>query len=191
MTKKKKSVFGFDAIEQIAVSSENSEQRHEDDSNKVNTKTEQGKGTGKRSRKREQAAGSGNRKTGPEQTDGSGNRKTGPEQTDGSGSRTTEPEQTDGSGNGKTGPEQTDGSGSRTTEPEQTDGSKEGFIEQFKEKATRKTVEETHRRQTYLIDNELIKRLDRLARRQPKGFKTAVVNEGIRRVLDEIEGKSY
>lgn len=52
------------------------------------------------------------------------------------------------------------------------------------------TVEETHKRQTYLIDKDLIRRLERLAKRQPKGFKTAVVNEGIRRVLDEIEQKS-
>lgn len=165
MTKKKKSVFGFNEIEQMAASMEDNKQQQGDDLNKVNRETEQGKGTVTRGRKREQ-------------TDGSGNGKTGPDKTDGSVNRETNAEQTDGSENRKTGPDQTDGSGS-------------GFIEQFKEKTTRKTVEETHRRQTYLIDKELIKRLDRLARRQPKGFKTAVINEGIRRVLDEVEGKSF
>lgn len=137
MTKKKKSVFGFDAIEQMAASSEDNKPQQGNDLNKVNTKTEQEGGTVKRNSEGEQA----------------------------------------------------DGSGDGTMKPKQENETGNGFIEQFKEKATRKTVEDTHRRQTYLIHKELIKRLDRLARRQPKGFKTAVINEGIRRVLDEVEGK--
>lgn len=101
----------------------------------------------------------------------------------------TEPENKKGIGKSNSETEQTDGLGNGTTEPKHTDGSGNGFIEQFKEKTTRKKVEETHRRQTYLINKELIKRLDRLARRESKGFKTALVNEGIRRLLNEVEGQ--
>jgi predicted DNA-binding protein len=68
------------------------------------------------------------------------------------------------------------------------DMSGKNFLEQFHKKASRPTVEETHRRATFLIENELLERLNRLASDRPRGFKTAVVNEGIRRVLDEIEG---
>lgn len=68
-------------------------------------------------------------------------------------------------------------------------GNDQGFIEMFREKTKRKTVEETHKRQTFLIDKELIRRLDRLAKRNPRGFKTALVNEGISRMLNEIEKK--
>lgn len=64
---------------------------------------------------------------------------------------------------------------------------RKSFTEKFEEKKKQKTVKETHKRQTYLIDNNLIHRLNRLANEQPKGFKTAVVNEGIRQMLDEIE----
>ena len=72
-------------------------------------------------------------------------------------------------------------------ESEQESGQEKGFMEQFQKKVSRPTVEQTHRRQTYLIHKELISRLERISKGQPKGFKTAVVNEGIRRVLDEIE----
>ena len=74
-------------------------------------------------------------------------------------------------------------------ETEQESGQEKGFMEQFQKKISRPTVEQTHRRQTYLIHKELISRLERISRGQPKGFKTAVVNEGIRRVLDEIEAQ--
>jgi hypothetical protein len=73
------------------------------------------------------------------------------------------------------------------TEKQQGVEQEKGFMEQFQKKIRRPTIEETHQRQTYLIDKNLLSRLDRIAKNQPKGFKTAVVNEGIRRVLDEIE----
>lgn len=51
----------------------------------------------------------------------------------------------------------------------------------------RKTVEETHTRQTYLIRNDLLKRLNRAARRKRKGYKTRFVNLAIERLLDDLE----
>ncbi|MFD1394400.1 hypothetical protein ACFQ40_01220 [Kroppenstedtia eburnea] len=124
----------------------------------------------------DQGGDSGKMNIGTEQEDGKGKRKTKKEQGKGRVNKGNKTKKGNQSENGTTGIEQR---------------SETGFIEQFKERTTRKTVEETHRRQTYLIENDLIKRLDKLARRQPKGFKTAVVNEGIRRVLDEVEGKSF
>lgn len=61
------------------------------------------------------------------------------------------------------------------------------FLEQFQEKENRPTVEETHKRATFLIEQELLERMDRLASGRARGFKTALVNEAIRRMLDEIE----
>jgi len=77
--------------------------------------------------------------------------------------------------------------GNRENEQDTEQG--KSFMEQFQKKINRPTVEQTHRRQTYLIHKELISRLERISKGQPKGFKTAVVNEGIRRVLDEIEAQ--
>lgn len=64
----------------------------------------------------------------------------------------------------------------------------QSFLAKFQTKK-KPTVEETHTRQTYLIRNDLIKRLEKIAKKQDRGFKTALVNEGIKRLLDELEGK--
>ncbi|MED0737848.1 hypothetical protein [Aneurinibacillus thermoaerophilus] len=63
------------------------------------------------------------------------------------------------------------------------------FIDSFLEKKKKATVEETHTRQTFLIHNELLKRMNKAARGRERGFKTALVNEAIKRILDEIEAK--
>lgn len=168
MTEKKPGVFGFDAIEAGGDQG--------GDSGKMNIGTEQEDGKGKRKTKKEQGKGRVNKGNKTKKGDGSGKQGISGESGEGTVNRIPNPKNGNQSENGTTGIEQR---------------SETGFIEQFKERTTRKTVEETHRRQTYLIENDLIKRLDKLARRQPKGFKTAVVNEGIRRVLDEVEGKSF
>lgn len=51
------------------------------------------------------------------------------------------------------------------------------------------TVEETHKRQTYLIDKDLIKRFDKLARKEGRGFKTLVINSLLESYLNEAEKK--
>jgi hypothetical protein len=109
------------------------------------------------------------------------------EQYDGTNNVFTETEQETSNDNTQYEYKQETDKGNRETEQEAGRG--KGFMEQFQKKVSRPTVEQTHRRQTYLIDKELISRLERLAKEQPKGFKTAVVNEGIRRVLDEIEAQ--
>ncbi|GEN35938.1 hypothetical protein [Aneurinibacillus danicus] len=63
------------------------------------------------------------------------------------------------------------------------------FIDSFLEKKKKATVEDTHTRQTFLIHNDLLKRMNKAARGRERGFKTALVNEAIKRILDEIEAK--
>lgn len=58
----------------------------------------------------------------------------------------------------------------------------------FSKKAT---IEETHRRQTWLIKNELIERLERLAAGKPRGFKTKLINNAIEFAISELEKKNY
>lgn len=60
----------------------------------------------------------------------------------------------------------------------------EQFLKQFTEKVTK---EDTHTRQTWLIKNETIKRLDKLAKGKRKGFKTELVNQALESFLDRID----
>ncbi|MED2185343.1 hypothetical protein [Bacillus wiedmannii] len=62
----------------------------------------------------------------------------------------------------------------------------EQFLKQFTEKVTK---EDTHTRQTWLIKNETIRRLDKLAEEKKKGFKTELVNQALEMLLDLIEKK--
>lgn len=62
-------------------------------------------------------------------------------------------------------------------------------IEEFEKRMRRPTVEQTHTRQTWLINNELLRRLNKVARNQGRGFKTHLINYALERVLDELEGK--
>ena len=57
-------------------------------------------------------------------------------------------------------------------------------------KKTRQTVDMTHTRQTYLIRNDLIDRLERLAKKRDRGFKTHLINFALGEVLDELEKKN-
>lgn len=51
----------------------------------------------------------------------------------------------------------------------------------------RPLVEETSKRSTFLLDKELIERLDRAASGQKRGFKTWLVNKAIKEMLDRLE----
>ncbi|MGE6964187.1 hypothetical protein ACQKIW_31010 [Bacillus thuringiensis] len=62
----------------------------------------------------------------------------------------------------------------------------EQFLEQFSNNATK---EDTHTRQTWLIKNETIKRLDKLSKGKRKGFKTELVNQALEMFLHQIEDK--
>ncbi|MYL73049.1 hypothetical protein GLW00_19730 [Halobacillus litoralis] len=63
---------------------------------------------------------------------------------------------------------------------------KNNIMSMYDEKSKRKTVEETHTRTTFLFDNELKKRLDKLAKNK-RGFKTHFINSAIEALLDEME----
>ncbi|CDN33636.1 hypothetical protein [Bacillus thuringiensis] len=60
----------------------------------------------------------------------------------------------------------------------------EQFLKQFSKKITK---EDTHTRQTWLIKNETIKRLERLSKGKRKGFKTELVNQALEIFLHQIE----
>ncbi|MGV3463697.1 MAG: hypothetical protein ACO1OT_00190 [Heyndrickxia sp.] len=61
---------------------------------------------------------------------------------------------------------------------------------QQKEKDRKKlTFEMTHTRQTYFIKNDLIKKLNALAKKEKNGFKTYLVNYALEQVLNQIDNK--
>ncbi|PDZ42279.1 hypothetical protein [Bacillus wiedmannii] len=60
----------------------------------------------------------------------------------------------------------------------------EQFLKQFSKKITK---EDTHTRQTWLIKNDTIKRLERLSKGKRKGFKTELVNQALEIFLHQIE----
>ncbi|MCM3131110.1 MULTISPECIES: hypothetical protein [unclassified Paenibacillus] len=53
------------------------------------------------------------------------------------------------------------------------------------------TVEETHTRRTYLIDNKLLKELDKISKGKKKGFATKVINSGLRIVLELMKENKH
>jgi hypothetical protein len=54
-------------------------------------------------------------------------------------------------------------------------------------KPAKQTIEDTHTRQTYLIRNDLISRLERLSKGQRRGFKTEFVNDALELLLAKAE----
>lgn len=68
----------------------------------------------------------------------------------------------------------------------QTNPELEGFIK----KVSEPKAYELQKRQSYMIDLELIERMDRLAQVQGRGFKVWLVNQALKEKLDKLEGKS-
>ncbi|MBD1373830.1 hypothetical protein IC620_15910, partial [Hazenella sp. IB182357] len=62
------------------------------------------------------------------------------------------------------------------------------FVDEWKEFSKRKTVEDTHTRATFLVDNELLKRFNKLAKGK-RGFKSKLINKALSDALDKLEGK--
>lgn len=62
-------------------------------------------------------------------------------------------------------------------------------IAEFEKRLKKPTIEETHTRGTWLIRNDLLTRLNKLARHQQRGFKTYVVNYALETILDELENR--
>ena len=62
------------------------------------------------------------------------------------------------------------------------------ITELYDERKKKKTVEETHKRTTFLLRNDLAKRLDALSRNK-KGYKTLVLNQAVEAILNKLEKK--
>ncbi|WP_347552984.1 hypothetical protein ABFG93_22310 (plasmid) [Pseudalkalibacillus hwajinpoensis] len=63
------------------------------------------------------------------------------------------------------------------------------FWELLESKNKKLTMEDTHTRQTYLVRNDLVERLQQVSANQGKGFKTRAINFALEQLLDEIESK--
>lgn len=61
------------------------------------------------------------------------------------------------------------------------------FKSEFKEIMKKQRVEDTHERTTFLFRKDLKKRLDRISKKEGKGFKTRFMNKAIEVLLDEWE----
>lgn len=84
----------------------------------------------------------------------------------------------------------TQGSDNEVTE-EANKSSELAQIERTKERRKRleskMTVEETHTRSTFFVENELLKRLNKVAKKQKRGFKTSFINDAIDELLKDYE----
>jgi hypothetical protein len=58
----------------------------------------------------------------------------------------------------------------------------------YKERTSKKTVEETHTRTTFLLENTLLKRLNAVSAKK-KGLKTLILNKAVKAILDEMDKK--
>ncbi|WP_422406924.1 MULTISPECIES: hypothetical protein [Gammaproteobacteria] len=60
------------------------------------------------------------------------------------------------------------------------------LMEEYSKKKSKPTIEDTHKRVTFLLDRELNDRLNRLAEGK-NGFKTMFLNRAVKALLDELE----
>lgn len=63
---------------------------------------------------------------------------------------------------------------------------KANIMNSFEAKTKKKTVEDTHTRVTFLMDNETLERLNKIAKGK-RGLKTMVFNQAMKAILDELE----
>jgi len=80
--------------------------------------------------------------------------------------------------------EQLNGADNSNNEPEQEIVSYKQYL-----KTKPLTVEETHTRDTVLIENGLLREINKLAKRNGKGYKKWLYNTALRAFLDEMEDK--
>ncbi|GAA4703051.1 hypothetical protein [Brevibacillus fulvus] len=60
-----------------------------------------------------------------------------------------------------------------------------GIYENLTPPAKRRKFEDTHSRQTFYVQNDLIKKINKLAKKE-KGVKTRIVNEALRLYIDHL-----
>ncbi|WP_077324119.1 hypothetical protein [Virgibacillus siamensis] len=78
--------------------------------------------------------------------------------------------------------------GSKENESEEKNEDRSEKKNRLKSKFNEKKVEDSHSRRTFLVENELLKRLDKLAKNK-HGFKTEFINYAIESALDDIENE--
>lgn len=62
------------------------------------------------------------------------------------------------------------------------------LLEEFKASVkSRQTVEDTHTRKTFIVRNDLLRELDKLSKRQPRGFQMWFVNTAFERLIEELK----
>ncbi|MGH1111221.1 hypothetical protein [Bacillus paranthracis] len=62
----------------------------------------------------------------------------------------------------------------------------EDLMNEYTEKTKRKTIDDTHTRRTFLVEKELIKKLDRVAKGK-RGFKTMAINKALKAILKDFK----
>ncbi|NDI36615.1 hypothetical protein [Chengkuizengella sediminis] len=62
---------------------------------------------------------------------------------------------------------------------------KEEFLTNLNKKKSKLKVEDTHTRATYLIENDILKKINALSEKKEKGFKTEFVNFALMKMLHE------
>ena len=60
-------------------------------------------------------------------------------------------------------------------------------LQSFKDSMKRDTVESTHTRKTFIVRNDLLRELDKLSRKQGRGFQTWFVNMAFERLIEDIK----
>lgn len=70
------------------------------------------------------------------------------------------------------------------TEQEQLTGSE---LKQYEQRLSRITKEDTHTRETFLLENSLRARLKEACKGKKKGFKNALLNDAVRDMLEKLE----
>lgn len=63
------------------------------------------------------------------------------------------------------------------------------FQKVIEAKKNKKGIEDTHRRQTFLVEKDLWKRFNRISKQQPRGFKTLAINSALNLFLTAFESQ--
>ena len=61
------------------------------------------------------------------------------------------------------------------------------FVKEYTTRTEKPTVEETHKRVTFLLDKDVLRRLDLLASNKKRGYKTQVFNTAVAMMVSELE----
>lgn len=63
----------------------------------------------------------------------------------------------------------------------------QGVLASWREQERRMSAEDRYKRATFLVEHELLDRLNSISSGQKRGFKTWLINQAIADILDQIE----